>query len=325
MSQQLFRPFRFSQWARLAVTGFLAGELSGAGGCSLQLPWRPRGGDRSDLFLIQAVPAGRQFLLAAVPFLILFAIVLFIALIYVNSRMRFVLFDSVVSKECHIRRFWAQRRESAFRYFLFQLLLVLSILTAFAIIGGAAASFAFAFGWLRNPRQHLLPLILGGILLFFLIALSVVLAVLVSVLTKDFVVPQMALENIGVGEAWRRLWSMLNADVVNYGAYIGLKIALSIAAAIVMGIAAAIVLIVLAIPIVLIALVAVMGARAIGVAWNVYTMAVAVSGGAIVVVVLICGIALISVPTMVFFPAYALHFLSARYPALNTAMGNSGS
>src|SRR6185436_4566728 len=92
MAQQLFRPFRFSQWARLAITGFLAGELSGAGGCSLQIPWRPRGGDRSDLFFVQAVPAVRPLLLAALPFLILLAIAFFIVLLYINSRMRFVLF-----------------------------------------------------------------------------------------------------------------------------------------------------------------------------------------------------------------------------------------
>jgi hypothetical protein len=320
MVQQLFRPFRFGQWARLAVTGFLAGELSGSGGCSLQVPWRPRGGDRPELFLIQAAPAARRLLFAALPFLILLAIVFFIVLIYINSRMRFVLFDSVVSKECHIKRFWAQRREPAFRYFLFQLLFALAVLTAFAIIGGTAAAIAFAFGWLRNPRQHLLPLILGGIVLFFLVALLMILAGVITVLTKDFVVPQMALENVSVGEGWRRLWLMLNTDVLKYAGYIGLKIVLSIAAAIVTGIAAIVVVLVLAIPMVLIALVAVFGARAIGLAWSVYTLALAIVGGGIAAVILISGIALISVPVIVFFPAYSLHFLAPRYPNLNAAL-----
>ena len=32
--QHLFRPFRWGQWLRLAVLGFMTGELSGGGGCS---------------------------------------------------------------------------------------------------------------------------------------------------------------------------------------------------------------------------------------------------------------------------------------------------
>ena len=36
--QQLFRPFRFGQWTRLALVGLFAGEMSSGGGCNFQMP-----------------------------------------------------------------------------------------------------------------------------------------------------------------------------------------------------------------------------------------------------------------------------------------------
>src|ERR1700681_4100652 len=54
--QQLTKPFRFSQWWRLAFVGLLAGELSSGGGCnsSFQVPSFPRNTGGSSHFL--AVP-----------------------------------------------------------------------------------------------------------------------------------------------------------------------------------------------------------------------------------------------------------------------------
>ena len=68
-------------------------------------------------------------------------------------------------------------------------------------------------GWFTAPREHVLALVLGGILVFFRDdVLFLVVAAVVHVLTKDFVVPQMALEDIGAVEGWRRLWPMIQAS-----------------------------------------------------------------------------------------------------------------
>src|SRR5215475_6118846 len=142
---------------------------------------------------------------------------------YISSRMRFVLFDSVVAKECHIRRYWAQRGAPAFRYFAFQLLLALAVFGGLAFFGSIAAIIAFGTGWLRNPRQYLVPLILMGIVIFFFVAAFLVVVFLVAVLTKDFVVPQMALEDLPVAEGWRRLWSRLMTEKGGYAGYVGMK------------------------------------------------------------------------------------------------------
>jgi hypothetical protein len=316
--RQLFKPFRLGQWVRLAITGLLAGELGTPGGCSAQIPWRPP--NRSDQLLAQAVIPRGGLWFAAIVLLVLLALVLVIALIYISSRMRFVLFDSVVAKECNIRRYWAQRSGPAFRYFAFQLLLIMAITSGVAFFASIAAIIAFLTGWLRNPRQHVIPLILVGTVFFLFIAAFLIIAFLVAVLTKDFVVPQMALEDLTVAEGWRRLWFRLMSEKGGFAGYVGMKIVLTIAATIAEGIAALIVVLALLIPIGFVALIVVLGARAIGIAWNVFTISVAIVAGCIVLAAVIFGVLLISVPVIVFFPAYSIYFFATRYPALSTVL-----
>ena len=82
-------------------------------------------------------------------------------------------------------------------------------------------------GWLTEPKQHVLPLVLGGIVLFFAVLIFFIAMAVIYVLTKDFVVPQMALEEIGAMEGWRRLWPMIKAEKGGYAGYIGMKIVLA--------------------------------------------------------------------------------------------------
>jgi hypothetical protein len=71
------------------------------------------------------------------------------------------------------------------------------------------SSCAFGLGLLDNPRENLLPLILGGVIVFPVAIVMLIGAGIAHVLTKDFVVPQMACEGVAAMEGWRRLWPML--------------------------------------------------------------------------------------------------------------------
>jgi hypothetical protein len=183
---------------------------------------------------------------------------------------------------------------------------VLLIVIGIPVAGGAL------LGWFTHAGKHVLGLVLGGVTLFLLL---VVIGV-VHVMTKDFVAPQMALEDISALEGWRRLWPHLAAEAAGYAGYIGMKIVLAIGAAIVFGIISVIAFLVLLIPIGGVGVLAVLGGRAAGWDWNAYTIAVAVVCGCVALAILIFAMALISVPVVVFFPAYAIYFFAPRYPAL---------
>jgi hypothetical protein len=175
-------------------------------------------------------------------------------------------------------------------------------------------------GWFKQPREHLAALILGGILMFFVVVAFIVAAAVVHVLTKDFVVPQMALEGIGAIEGWRRLWPMIQADNKGYAGYVGMKIVLAIGAGIVIGIVSVILALMLAIPAIAVGIAAVFTGKSAGLTWNVFTITAAVIAACILFAVFMYLIALISVPVIVFFPAYAIYFFAARYRALSMVL-----
>ena len=319
--QQLVRPFRASQWAKLGLVGLLAGEMSsGGGGCnpgSFQMP-HP---NHSQRFLESSFPAISPMLTASlIAVLVVAAFVLFILFLYVNSVMRFVLFDSVVARECRIWQSWSRRQAPGRRFFVWQILLALASLVGLTILVGIPAGFAFLVGWLKEPKEHMVPLILGGMALFFVLLLFVVTQLVIHVMTKDFVVPRMALEEIGAIEGWRRLWPQIKSEKGGFAAYIGMKIVLAIGAAIILGIVSAIVILLFLIPIGGLGAVAVIGGMAAGLTWNLYTITLAVVAGTIAIFSLLYVISLVSVPAVVFFPAYSMYFFASRYPALDAQL-----
>jgi len=248
------------------------------------------------------------------------ALVLGIIFMYISSVMRFILFDSVLTRECHIRAGWIRRQGPGLRYFLWQLGYLVAVLAAMAVLLGIPLGFAFAAGWFNHPSAHMLPLVLGGIVLFFVLLIFFVVAAVVVVLTKDFVVPQMALEEIGAVQAWRRLWPMIMAEKSGYAGYIGMKILMAIGAGILVAIAALILGLFLAVPTVGLGILAVMTGKTAGLTWDAYTITLAIVVGSILLLVFLYLIALISVPVIVFFPAYSIYFFAARYPVLSRVL-----
>src|SRR5207237_2935324 len=185
------------------------------------------------------------------------------------------------------------------------------------ILVGIPAAFALAIGWLKQPSQHMVPLILGGIVLFFALLVFFVLWLTVYVLTKDFVIPQMALENLSALEAWRRLLPMLKTEKGGYAGYVGMKVVMALGAAVVIGIVASIVILIILIPFAGLGALAVFGGKAAGLKWTLYTITLAIVIGSVLLAIIIYAVSLVSVPAVVFFPAYSIYFFAARYPKLD--------
>jgi hypothetical protein len=319
--QQLFHPFRFGQWARLAFVGILAGEAGNGGGCNsgFNTPWNahPQGLPPTYGTILPPQLANHPAYVAgliALVSVVVFGLVLIF--LYINSIMRFILFDSVISGECRVRRGWVLRRSHGRRLFRWQFLLMLLSLAVIIIVIGIPAAVAWSIGWFANPGEHILRLVLTGIVAFLIFIALVIVGVLIQVITKDFVVPQMALEDITAVEGWRRLWPMLKSEKGGYAGYIGMKIVLAIAAGIILGIITLIALFILLIPIGGVGAIAVLAGKAAGLTWTVYTITLIVLAGCVALALFVFVAALISVPAIVFFPAYSIYFFATRYPAL---------
>lgn len=321
--EQLARPFRFGQWVRLAFVGLLAGEM-GSGGFNFHYPLNtpntpnaPYPWSHAFLGGLPAQLAEHAALIAAlIAILVVVGIGLLVLFTYISSVMRFILFDSIVARECHIRAGWTRRKEPGFRLFVWQLLFMLATLAALLIVIGIPVAAAWANGWFTHARDHVLELVLGGIVLFLVLLALLVVVGVINVMTKDFVVPQMALENIEVMQGWRRLWLWVKSETGGYAGYIGIKIVLAIGATIAQVIATLIAFFALAIIMGIVGVAAVLGGKAAGWTWNPYTIALAVVLGCIAVAILVFVAVLIAVPVMVFFPAYSIYFFAPRYAPL---------
>jgi len=313
--QQLLQPFRFGQWVRLAIVGLLAGEL-GSGGSNLRSSLGKGSGPLPPGFP-HIDPA---ILGAIIALLIVIGLVFFLVMTYISSVMRFILFDSVLSKYCRIGEGWSRRQGPGFKLFLWHLGFGLIVLCGVVVLVGLPVAFAYFNGWFSAPRAHMQGLILGGLAVFCAGMLLVVTVVVIHVFTKDFVVPQMALEGIGPIEAWSRLWPMLQAEKGDYAVYAIVKVVLAIVAAIIVGIATAIIGVIVALPAIGMMLAAVVAGKTAGLTWNVFTITGAVVAGCILLGIFLFLVAMISVPVMVFFPAYSIYFFAPRYRALGLAL-----
>lgn len=318
--EQLFRPFRFGQWARLAFIGLLAGELGSSGSCNFNYPTSTHHVETRQTFVAQNWPpqlANHAALFTGtVLALIVIGFVLLVLFTYIGSVMRFILFDSIIARECHIRAGWARRKGPGLRLFWWQIVFMLVSFAALLIVIAIPVAFVWASGWFAHPRDHVLQLVLGGIALLLVFFVLAAFLAVIHVMTKDFVVPQMALEDITAVEGWRRLWSLLKSEKAGYAGYIGMKIVLAIGAGIAVTIVALIALFVMLIPVGGAGVVAVLAAKAAGWTWNFYTIALAVVLGCIAFVIFFFVVSLISVPVIVFFPAYSIYFFAQRYPPL---------
>ncbi len=181
----------------------------------------------------------------------------------------------------------------------------------FAILIGLPLALALAAGWTSDLREHIGRTIAGVILLGGLFVVFVLAAVVVQVLAKDFLVPIMALEDVDFADGWHRLLEMIRAEQGRYAIYLLLKLVLSIAAGILFSILAIIVALLVVIP----GAAAVVAGHVAGLEWTVTTISLAIIFGTLLLLLLVYLIAWVCVPATVFFPAYALHFFAARYPA----------
>ena len=319
-TEQLFRPFRLGQWARLALVGFLAGEMGSGGSCNFRYPLNTRHQESQQAFLAANLPpqltSHPALFTGMVVVLVVIGLGLLVLFTYIASVMRFILFDSVIARECHIRQGWSRRKKPGLRLFWWQLVFMLAGFAALLIVIVIPLACAGALGWFTHARDHVMGLVLGGIVLLFLLLTLVAFLAMIEVMTKDFVVPQMALEDISAMEGWRRLWLWLKADKGGYAGYIAMKIVLAIGAAIVVIIVDLIALFVLLIPFGGVGIIAVLGGKAAGWTWNLYAITLAVTLGCIALAILTFVFSLISVPLIVFFPAYSMYFFAPRYPPL---------
>jgi len=95
---------------------------------------------------------------------------------------------------------------------------------------------------------------------------------------------------------------------------------MTIGAGVGIGILAVVIIVLLLIPFGGIGAITVIAGKAAGLTWNVFTITAAVVAASVFLLVAFYAVSLISVPVIIFFPAYSIYFFAARYSQLARLM-----
>ena len=97
-------------------------------------------------------------------------------------------------------------------------------------------------------------------------------------------------------------------------------IALLLVAGIAIGIVGIILGVILAVPVIAVVAAVVIAGKNAGLSWDVFTITAAVLAAGVVFLIFFFLISLLTVPAIVFFPAYSIYFFAGRYRPLNLAL-----
>jgi hypothetical protein len=321
-SRQQLWPFRWSQWWRLAVLGFVTGELGGGGGgvgrSVGRLPSIPSSSDTPD---VSTWPPDLTWFQDHVALIITAALVIVVIVglllllwTYVSSICRFVLIDAIVSKRCDgIRAGWAKWRDVGRPYFVWQLLLQLVVTIVAAAPVLVVLIVAWRAGWFEPEHPNTAAIVASLLAIVGTLIVVGVIAMVVYVLGKDFVAPIMAVDRRGWRDAWKQTIALMRVEPGSFAAYIGVKIVMTIVVGILVAVAALVVLV----PLVLAGIAIVVSIGGFDVLQHPEMLVLVIAAGGVVLLLFAIVMACLCVPLVVLFPAYGLYFLAARYPSLD--------
>lgn len=327
VTRMLFRPFRLGVWLKIGFIGLLAGGVARLGsGFNFRgpiPPQLPRGEFPNDPMAelsraVHSIHLSDYFHIIAAALIVLLALSL--VFLYLFSRFRFVLFDSIISGQAVVGRGWRQYASQANRYFGFWLVFRLVSWVTVALIIGVPVWHAYKGGVLSGD---------GSILALWRIIASIALGALaagiifgiISTLMKDFIMPILALDDLTLGDAWAALWRVIASEPGAWAGYLGMKLVLTIGSGIALAIATIIALIpaavIIGIPVGILVAIGVGVLKAAGIAAGVAIFSVA---GLVAAAGALCLYMFLTAPLTVFFAAYAFYFFGGRYPKLGALL-----
>ncbi len=307
----LFRPFNWSRWWRVGLLGLATGEILSSGGCNFgNLGDLGKNSGNSSVGSMGSIPgvSTTQMALIVTTLVVGIASIVLVHL-YVACVLRFVLFSGTINGNYRLRQGWKHWHDKGVRYFGFQLLFTLGMLALFAPIAIAMWK-AFTLG------KGNIAAVIASLLVFLPVIMVLgLLAVLFQIFVKDFCIPMIALEDLKVLEAMRRVWRMIKSEAGNYAGYLLTKIVLVIVVGIALAIVQFIILLVLLIPVGIVAAVIGVGSGIdfANIFHNPMFLAAVVVGGMVLVVLMLLVMGIIAAPVAAFYQSYVLEFFGSRY------------
>lgn len=162
------------------------------------------------------------------------AIAVIVVLAYLITRLRFSFFHCLVTETRAITPGWRLYREQAARFFWMNIVVGICFLLMIGLmLSPFVPGFIRFFRGLQNGGHPdfglLLSLALPLIPIFLLI---VVVAMVIDIVLRDWMLPHYALENATAGQAWGAVWERVLAEKGSFFVYVLLRLVLPVVAAV---------------------------------------------------------------------------------------------
>ena len=262
-----------------------------------------------------AITAGLVFLVV----LSVLAVVLVVGMVlfYIGSRLQFVLFQSVLRSETHIAPIWRRYGPATWRWIGLKLLF--GVCATLCIIPVALPLIFFIIHQTQNQHAgagHIASFVVGIVFFIFAVIFLVLVIAIAFALLRDFGLQSMALEATPIRETVRRVIALVRAEPGQVALYLIMRFVLSLAGTLASYLVLLVVGLVSAIPL-----------GGVGVAlWAALHHSttgghVIMGAGFGVLGIILCAALIMTGITVFgflfsFLQAYAIFFLSARYPLL---------
>ncbi|HET9839045.1 MAG TPA: hypothetical protein VFR84_12475 [Candidatus Angelobacter sp.] len=329
VSAMLFKSFRLSTWLKMGFIGLLGGGVVAGGGNFnfrgpiTRVPSTPSGGGTRNP-IEELGHIFRSIHVADYVHAIMIAMIVGLALslifLYLFSRFRFILFDSVITQQPVVGRGWRMYVSQANRFFGFWLVFRLVQLAVILTIIGVPLWNAYKSGALSGDGSMYVLLKMVAAIALGAILASLVFAI-ISTLMKDFIMPIMALDNLTLGDSWSALWRVIVSEPGAWAGYLGMKLLLAIGASIALLVAGTVAVIpgffLVGIPAGILAGIGVLVLKMTSLAAAIPIFVIA---GLVAAAGICCIYMLLTAPVSVFFAAYAFYFFGGRYPKLGALL-----
>jgi len=227
-TEVLFRPFRIEKWFVLGFCAWLAmlGQGGGSGGSSR---WNT---DTDRAEIEHGLHQAWEWVLVHLVSILLIAgvlacvfLVIWLLLLWLSSRGKFMFLDGVVNNRAAVVEPWHQFRSAGNSLFVFRV--VLGLVGLASVIAVLTFGTLVVWGGIEASEGEPLFILALVLVVVALIGLGIVFA-LVGLAINDFLVPLMYVRGCGVSAAWRELGRLFSNRPGAFILYVLIKIFLAI-------------------------------------------------------------------------------------------------
>ncbi len=232
VKRTLFGPFDIGKWFALGFSAWLATLLSGGSSFNANFNTGDSMGDPEIQQAFQAIgawiEANMSLVIALVVAIVLISIAIYLVMLWVSSRGKFMFLDNLVHNRALVKTPWMEFKTLGNSLFIWRLVFGLIVFGVAALFGGGVFYYIFVVSETGLSKAPAVLLFIAAALIFLIGALVVA---YITIMLEYFVIPIMYRDRLTTTAAWSRFLELHNRHFWKFVLFFLWSAVLSIGAA----------------------------------------------------------------------------------------------